>query len=204
MEFILLVVMSFGHYLAICQPLRYAAITTQQLCILLVVAAWVAGFTFTSCHLVLLSKLTFCGSNKIQHFFCDSSPLFQLSCSDTNLLWRVDSVLILFIVLGSLCLTLSSYVCILFCILRMPSRRKKAFTTSSHLTTLAVAFGSCLGLYSHPSERVSLETNKAVALLNAVLYPFLNPFIFSLGNKLVALVLKDAVAHATAQLFPRS
>lgn len=204
-ELILLVVMSFDRYLAICQPLRYAAIMTQQLCILLVVAAWVACFTFMSYHLVLLSKLTFCGSNKIQHFFCDNSPLFQLSCSDTNLLWRIDSVLILFAVLASLCLTLSSYVCILFCILRMPSRRKKAFATcSSHLTSLAIAFGSCLDLYSHPSERVSLETNKLVALLNTVLYPFLNPFIYSLRNKLVVLVLKDAIAHATAQLFPQS
>lgn len=197
--------MSFDRYLPICQPLRCAAIMAQQLCILLLVAAWVSGFTFMSSHLGLLSKLTFCASNKIQHFSCDNSPLFQLSCSDTSLLWRTDSVLTLFTVLGSLCLTLSSYVCIFFCILHVPSGRKKDFATcSSHLIASAIAFGSCLVLCSQPSEHVSLETSKTVALLSTVLYPFFNPFTSSLRNKLVALVLKDATAHARVQLFPHS
>ncbi|NXR05546.1 OLF49 protein, partial [Sagittarius serpentarius] len=67
-EFVLLVVMSFDRYVAICQPLRYAAIMKPRLCIHLVVAAWATGITLLSYRLVLLHKLTFCGSNKIQHF----------------------------------------------------------------------------------------------------------------------------------------
>ncbi|XP_068521486.1 olfactory receptor 6E1-like [Anas acuta] len=204
-EFVLLVVMSFDRYIAICQPLRYAAIMKHWLCIQLVVAVWVMGFMFLSYRLVLLSKLTFCGSNKIQHFFCDSTPLFQLSCSDVTLLWKTESVFILFIVLSSLCLTLASYTCILFCILQMPaaSARRKAFSTcSSHLTTLAIAYGSCIALYAPSSGHVSLETNSIVALLNTVLYPFLNPFIYSLRNKAVMLALKEVMARTTAQLFP--
>nr|XP_047910925.1 olfactory receptor 49-like [Anser cygnoides] len=204
-EFALLVVMSFDRYVAICQPLRYAAIMKHRLCIHLVAAVWVMGFAFLSYHLVLLSKLTFCGLNKIEHFFCDNTPLFQLSCSDTSLLWKTESVFILFIVLPSLCLTLASYTSIFFCILQMPaaSGRKKAFATcSSHLTTLAIVYGSCIALYACPSGHVSLETNSIVALLNTVLYPFLNPFIYSLRNKAVMLALKEAMARATAQLFP--
>lgn len=108
-EFVLLVVMSFDRYVAICQPLRYAAIMKHRLCIHLVAAVWVMGFTFLSYRLVLLSKLTFCGLSKIQHFFCDTTPLFQLSCSDVSLLWKTESVFILFIVLSSLCLTVASY-----------------------------------------------------------------------------------------------
>ncbi|XP_040399029.1 olfactory receptor 6C3-like [Cygnus olor] len=203
-EFALLVVMSFDRYVAICQPLRYAAIMKHQLCIHLVAAVWVMGFTFLSYRLVLLSKLTFCGSNKIEHFFCDNTPLFQLSCSDTSPLWKIDTVFLLFIVLSSLCLTLASYTSIFLCILQMPaaSGRKKAFATcSSHLTTLAIAYGSCIALYARPSGHVSLETNRSVALLNTVLYPFLNPFIYSLRNKAVMLALKEAMARATAQLF---
>ncbi|KAM6034565.1 olfactory receptor 6E1-like [Chlamydotis macqueenii] len=204
-ELVVLVVMSFDRYVAICQPLRYAAIMKPQLCIRLVVAAWVLGITLVSYHLVLLSKLTFCGSNKIHHFFCDNSPLFKLSCSDTSLLWKTDSVLFSFFILGSLCLTLAFYSGILFSVLHLPaaSGRKKAFMTcSSHLTTLAIAYGSCIAFYVRPSKDVSLETNTVVALLNTVLYPFLNPFIYSLRNKAVRLALKEAIACATPQLFP--
>ncbi|KAM6037304.1 LOW QUALITY PROTEIN: olfactory receptor 6E1-like [Chlamydotis macqueenii] len=200
-EFVLLVVMSFDHYVAICQPLPYAAIMKPQLCIHLVLAAWVIGITPVSYHPVLLSKLTFCGSNQIHHFFCDNSPLFKLSCSDASLLWKIDSVLISF-VKGYLCFIPSFYMGILFCVLHLPaaSGRTKAFTTcSSHLTTLAIVYGSCIALYVCPSKDVSLETNTVVALLNAVLYPFLNPFIYSLRNKAVRLALKEAIACATTQ-----
>ncbi|KAM6032571.1 olfactory receptor 6E1-like [Theristicus caerulescens] len=202
-ELVLLVVMSFDRYVAICQPLRYAAIMKPRLCIHLVVAAWVIGFTLLSYRLVLLYKLTFCGSNKIHYFFCDNSPLFKLSCSDTSLLWKIDSLFLSFVMLGSLCLILAFYMGILFCILHLPSGKKKAFTTcSSHLTTLGIAYGSCIALYACPSEDDSLETNRIVALLNTVLYPFLNPFIYSLRNKTVILALKEAIARATIQLFP--
>ncbi|NXW91000.1 OLF49 protein, partial [Alopecoenas beccarii] len=202
-EFVLLVVMSFDRYVAICQPLRYAAIMKPQLCVHLVVAAWITGFTLLSYHLVLPYMLTFCGSNKVHHFFCDSSPLLKLSCSDTSLLWKIDSVIFSFVILGSLCLTLAFYMCILFCILHLPaaSGRKKAFSTcSSHLTTLAIAYGSCIALYVCPSEDVFLENNRIVALLNTVLYPFLNPFIYSLRNKTVILALNEAIARTTTQL----
>jgi len=204
-EFVLLVVMSFDRYVAICQPLRYVAIMKPQLCIHMIVAAWVIGITLLSYRLVLLFKLNFCGSNKIHHFFCDSSPLFKLSCSGTSLLWKIDSVLLSFVILGSLCLTLAFYMGIFFCILRLPaaSGRKKAFTTcSSHLTTLAIAYGSCIALYVCPSEEVSLETNRIVGLLNTVLYPLLNPFIYSLRNKTVILALHKAIARAAVQIFP--
>ncbi|NWX46222.1 OLF49 protein, partial [Steatornis caripensis] len=202
-EFVLLVVMSFDRYVAVCQPLRYAAILKPQLCIHLVVAAWVIGFTLMSYRLGLLYKLTFSGSNKIQHFFCDNSPLFKLSCSDTSLIWKIDSVFLSFVMLGSLCLAVTCYMCILFSILHLPaaSGRKKAFTTcSSHLTTLAILYGTCIALYACPSEDVSLETNRIVALLNTVLYPLLNPFVYSLRNKTVILALKKAIARATIQL----
>ncbi|NXA57077.1 OLF49 protein, partial [Nothocercus julius] len=202
-EFALLVVMSFDRYVAICQPLRYAVTMKQQLCKHLVVAAWITGFTLFSYRLVLLSKLTFCGSNKIHHFFCDNSPLFKLSCSDTSLLWKADSIFLCFVLLGSLCLIMVSYFLIFHCILHIPSAsgRKKAFATcSSHLTSLAIVYGSCIALYAQPSEDVYLETNRTVALLNTVLYPFVNPFIYSLRNKTVKLALKEAIGHAKLHL----
>ncbi|KAM3656949.1 olfactory receptor 6M1-like [Ammospiza maritima maritima] len=203
-EFMLLVVMSFDRYVAICQPLLYAAIMKPQLCVRLVVAAWILSFALLSYRLLFLSKLSFCGS-KIPHFFCDNSPLFKLSCSDTSLLWKIDSVFISCVVLGSLCLTLAFYICIVFCVLHLPagSGRKKALTTySSHLITLSIAYGSCIALYTRPAEVVSLSTNRSVALLNTVLYPFLNPFIYSLRKKPVILALSKSIARARTKLYP--
>ncbi|NXL26732.1 OR6M1 protein, partial [Setophaga kirtlandii] len=201
-EFILLVVMSFDRYVAICQPLLYAAIMKPQLCVHLVVAAWVLSFALLSYRLIFLSELSFCDT-KIPHFLCDNSPLFKLSCSDTSLLWKIDSVFISCVVLGSLCLTLAFYICILFCVLHLPaaSGRKKALTTcSSHLITLSIAYGSCIALYTRPAEAVSSSTNRTVTLLNTVLYPFLNPFIYSFRNKSVILALRKSIVRARTKL----
>ncbi|XP_065270833.1 olfactory receptor 6M1-like [Emys orbicularis] len=204
-ELALLVVMSFDRYVAICHPLQYTTIMNQRLCIQLVLGSWVGSFTVISLRMLLISKLRFCGPNVINHFFCDNEPVFQLSCTDTSGVRRVDSILISTIVLSSLCLTMLSYVSILFSILRIPTAtgRWKAFgTCGSHLTALAIGYGSCIVLYVRPSGSASSDVNKGVALLNTVLYPFLNPFIYSLRNKTVKLALREAFRMGTAKLFP--
>ncbi|XP_044840871.1 olfactory receptor 6M1-like [Mauremys mutica] len=204
-EFCLLVVMSFDRYVAICRPLQYATIMTQRLCIQLVLGSWLGSFTVISVRMLLISKLRFCGSNVINHFFCDNSPLFQLSCTDTSGVRREDSILSTTIVLSSLCLIMLSYVSIFFSILRIPTAtgRQKAFATcGSHLTALAVVYGSCIVLYARPSGSFSSDVNKGVALLNTVLYPFLNPFIYSLRNKTVKLALGETFSRSTTKFFP--
>ncbi|KAM9120762.1 olfactory receptor 6M1-like [Pangshura tecta] len=204
-EFCLLVVMSFDRYAAICRPLQYATIMTQRLCIQLVLGSWVGSFMVMSFRMLLISKLRFCGPKVINHFFCDNEPIFQLSCTDTSGVRRVDSILISTIVLSSLCLTMLSYVSILFSILRIPTAtgRQKAFATcGSHLTSLAIGYASCIVLYARPSGSASLDANKGVALLNTILYPFLNPFIYSLRNKTVKLSLRETFKLSTAKLFP--
>uniref|UniRef100_A0A8C3XNQ3 Olfactory receptor n=1 Tax=Chelydra serpentina TaxID=8475 RepID=A0A8C3XNQ3_CHESE len=191
-EFCLLVVMSFDRYVAICRPLQYATIMKQRICFQLVLGSWVGSFTVISLRMLLISN--FCGPNVINHFFCDNTPLFLLSCTDTSVVRRVDSILISTLVLSSLCLTMLSYVSILFSILRIPTAtgRQKAFATcGSHLTSLGIAYGSCIVLYAAPSGNSSLNLNKGVALLNTVLYPFLNPFVYSLRNQTVKLALRE-------------
>ncbi|XP_065270898.1 olfactory receptor 6E1-like [Emys orbicularis] len=204
-EFCLLVVMPFDRFVAICCPLQYATIMKQRLCVQLVLGSWVGSFTVISLQMVLILKLRFCGPNVINHFFCDNSPLFQLSCTDTSGVRRVDSILISTVVLSSLCLTMLSYGSIFFSILRIPTAtgRQKAFSTcGSHLTALAIAYGSCIVLYARPSGSFSLDVNKGVALLNTVLYPFLNHFIYSLRNKTVKLALRETFSWSTTKLFP--
>ncbi|KAK4806440.1 hypothetical protein QYF61_013933 [Mycteria americana] len=195
-ELVLFVVMSFDRYVAICQPLRYAAIMKPQLCIHLVIAAWVIGITVLSYCLVLLYKLTFCGSNEIHHFFGDNSPLFNLSCSDTSLLWKID------------CFIIMSHT-------GFPMFHSGIFHGHPFLySTPASSLWEEKKLLLHVlpisppwplhmgAALLSMCTNRIVALLNTVLYPFLNPFIYSLRNKTVILALNEAVARATTQLFP--
>ncbi|XP_034642671.1 olfactory receptor 49-like [Trachemys scripta elegans] len=204
-EFCLLVVMSFDRYVAICRPLQYTTIMNQRFCVQLVLGSWVESFVVVSVRMVLISKLRFCGPNVINHFFCDNKPLFQLSCTDTSGVRKVDSIMISTVVLSSLCLTMLSYGTIFFSILRMPTAtgRQKAFSTcGSHVTALAIVYGSCIVLYTIHSGNSSLDLHKGVALLNTVLYPFLNPFIYSLRNKTVKLALREAFSRGTAKLFP--
>ncbi|XP_019401461.1 PREDICTED: olfactory receptor 49-like [Crocodylus porosus] len=192
-EFALLSVMSFDRYVAVCYPLRYATIMKANFCTCLVIAAWAVGFTLASLHLVLITKLGFCGPNQINSFFCDNSPLFEISCTDTEKLKRADSIMISTLGLSTLCLTMVSYACILHSILKIPTapEKQKAFgTCASHLTALAIAYGSCIVLYARPPGSVSLGQKKVVALFNTVVYPVLNPFIYSLRNKIVKQTLR--------------
>ncbi|XP_075768088.1 olfactory receptor 6M1-like [Pelodiscus sinensis] len=204
-EFSLLVVMSFDHYVAICRPLNYATIMKQRLCYQLVLGSWVGSFTVIGLRMLLISKLRFCGPNVINHFFCDNAPLFQLSCTDTRGIKSADSILISALVLTSLCLTMLSYISIFCSILRMPTAtsRQKAFATcGSHLTALAIAYGSCIVLYARPSGNSSLELNKGVAVLNTIMYPFLNPFIYRFRNKTMTLALKETISRTATMVFP--
>ncbi|CAM4645897.1 unnamed protein product [Lepidochelys olivacea] len=178
----------------------------QRLCIQLVFVSWVGGFLVISLRMVLVYQLRFCGPNLINHFFCDSTPLFQLSCTNTQLIKRVDSILQPSIVLTSLCLTMISYTSIFYSILRIPSAtgRQKAFATcASPLNVVVMAYGSCFVLYGRPTGYLSLEINKGVALVNTVVYPFLNSFICSLRNKSVKLALRVAFSHNRTKLFPK-
>ncbi|XP_067419596.1 olfactory receptor 6M1-like [Emydura macquarii macquarii] len=195
-EFALLTVMSFDRYVAICHPLQYATVMNQRLCVQLVLGSWVGCFMIMSFRMLLFSNLRFCGPNVINHFFCDNSPLFQLSCTNTAEIRRADYTLISTIGLSSLCLTMLSYVSIIFSILQIPtaSGRQKAFATcASHFTALTVVYGSCIVLYARPLGSSPLDVGKGVALLNTVLYPFLNPFIYSLRNKTMKLALQEAI-----------
>ncbi|XP_029436505.1 olfactory receptor 6M1-like [Rhinatrema bivittatum] len=196
-EFILLAVMSFDRYVAICHPLRYSAIMSQRLCIHLVLGSWLGGFLDTIIQTVLTLRLPFCGPNVINHYFCDVEPLLKLACADTSLIGKLDFALASSVVLGSLFWSLISYTCIAVAIARIPSAdgRRKAFNTcASHVTVVALVYGSCIFMCARPAQDSALDSNKIVAVLNSILTPLLNPFIYSLRNKSVKDALKQALA----------
>ncbi|XP_067164861.1 olfactory receptor 6C4-like [Apteryx mantelli] len=184
-EFVLLAVMSYDRYVAICYPLQYPMLMNSRLCVQLLLGSWTAGFLATIAPTVLVARLPFCSDNRIDHFFCDSVLLIKLSCAETQTVELVSFVTFSIILLGSLVMTAMSYLYIINTILRLPSgsSRNKAFSTcSSHFTFVIMVYGSCIFLYVQPSSH-HISYNKMVALLITMVGPLMSPFIFSLRNQ---------------------
>ncbi|XP_027700915.1 olfactory receptor 6J1-like [Vombatus ursinus] len=193
-EFLLLTSMSHDRYTAICNPLRYSTIMSPSVCIGLVLFSWVSGFLSVLCPITFISRLPFCGSNIINHFFCDSGPLLALACTDTTFIELMDFLLSSLVILCFLIFTGYSYVYIIMTILRIPSAsgRKKAFNTcASHLTIVVIAGGITVFIYVTPSQKETLEINKIPSVLSSVVAPFLNPFIYTLHNDTVLGILRE-------------
>ncbi|XP_063797663.1 olfactory receptor 6B1-like [Pseudophryne corroboree] len=185
-ECVLLAVMAFDRYIAVCHPLHYVRIMNQDLCIQLALVSWISGFTITVIKTYFISKLKFCGPNIINHFFCDISPVLNLACIDMSLAELVDFILALVILLIPLILTTISYICIIYTILKISSTdgRQKAFSTcASHLTVVTIFFSTTLFIYARPKKAKSVDINKLISLLYAVITPMINPFIYCLRNK---------------------
>jgi olfactory receptor len=194
-ECLLLAVMSFDRYVAICNPLRYVTIMSKRVCVQLVLSSWVTGFFIIIIPTFLTFQQPFCGPNIIDHFFCDSFPLLELVCADTSLIELLGFILANVSLLGTLSVTATCYGHILHTILHIPSakERQKAFSTcSSHITVVSLFYGSCIFMYVRSGKGGQGEDrNKVVALLNTVVTPVLNPFIYTLRNKQVKQVFRE-------------
>ncbi|XP_063158288.1 olfactory receptor 6B1-like [Candoia aspera] len=187
-----LAVMSYDRYLAICKPLHYAMLMNSKVCILLITGSWISGSLFISFIIFLVSQLRFCGPNKINHFFCDLIPLIRLSCNDTSLVETTAFVISFIGTLAPFIITLTSYVCIIKNILRIPSLKgkQKAFSTcSSHLTVVSCFYGSLMMVYVLPNLSSTSNWKKLLSLFYTLLTPLVNPIVYSLRNKEV----KEAV-----------
>ncbi|NXE92337.1 O11A1 protein, partial [Menura novaehollandiae] len=185
-ECYLLAAMSYDRCLALCRPLHYPAHMGPRLCLQLAAASWISGFLSNSVLTCLLSKLDFCGPNKIDHFFCDSFPMIKLSCSDARVAGLVTSVVAGVCSLPPFLLTFSSYLHIIATVMRIPSAtgRKKAFSTcSSHLIVVILFYWSILVVYVLPHQDKQFKPHKVFSAFYTILTPLVNPFIYSLRNK---------------------
>lgn len=200
-EFFLLAVMSFDRYVAICNPLRYPTIMNTRLCTFLILFSWLGSFLLIIGPSLLFLRFPMCGSNILNHFFCDNTPLIKILCGDTRLLRFLGFVTAVFSVLGSLGITVVSYINIIKTVLHIPSAtgRQKAFSTcASHFIVVSITYGSCIVLYIKPTQSSKLELDKMVAILNTMVSPLLNPFIYCLRNKQVQQAWRDALVKFTA------
>ncbi|XP_019484658.1 PREDICTED: olfactory receptor 2A5 [Hipposideros armiger] len=184
-ECLILVMMCYDRYVAICHPLRYSVIMSWRVCTAQAVTSWACGSLLALVHVALILRLPFCGPHEINHFFCEILSVLKLACADTRLNQVVIFAACVFILLGPLCLVLVSYACILSAILRIQSGegRRKAFSTcSSHLCVVGLFFGSAIVMYMAPKSRHPEEQQKILSLFYSLFNPMLNPLIYSLRN----------------------
>uniref|UniRef100_UPI001E1B19D2 olfactory receptor 10AG1-like n=1 Tax=Jaculus jaculus TaxID=51337 RepID=UPI001E1B19D2 len=196
-ECLLLTVMAYDRYVAICNPLQYAVVMNHMVCMQLVTASWISGIPVEIGQTYQIFSLHFCGSNRINHFFCDIPPLLKLACGDTfvNKL-AVYVVAVVFVMIPFL-LIIISYGKIISSILKLSSAkgRTKAFSTcSSHLTVVVLFYGTASITYLQPKPSQSEGNGKLLSLFYTILIPALNPIIYTLRNKDIMEALKKLLS----------
>ncbi|KAM5171564.1 olfactory receptor 11L1-like [Mantella aurantiaca] len=197
-ECLLLTVMCYDRYLAICKPLHYSLLMSVRFCWTMIIICWIASVLMVMSYTLMISQLQFCGLNVVDHFFCDLDPILQLSCSDTtNVQLEATLLNALFAVLP-FCIVIVSYVYIIITIFKIPSitGRQKVFSTcSSHLTVVCIFYGTLVCAYLVPSKGQSWNITKFLSLLYTVGTPLMNPIIYSLRNKDLRKVTDKLINH---------
>ncbi|XP_069419397.1 olfactory receptor 12D1-like [Ovis canadensis] len=186
-EAMLVPVMAFDRFVAICKPLHYTLIMSHQVCTQMAVTIWIIGFFHALLHSVMTSRLNFCGSNHIHHFFCDVKPLLELACGNTELSeWLLHTVTET-IAMGSFFLTLLSYFyIIIYLFLKTHScsiLHKALSTCASHFMVVVLLFGPVFFIYIRPALVSSMDRERYIAIMYSVVTPVLNPLIYTLRNK---------------------
>ncbi|KAM4707033.1 olfactory receptor 6M1-like [Discoglossus pictus] len=202
-ENILLAIMGYDRYLAICNPLHYPStiISTYPFCLMLV--SWLSGCLIPLMPTLWVSKMNYC-KREIDHFFCDFGPLVKLSCSDTTLAVKTFFGLAWILILSCFLVTMVSYIYIVSTVLKIPSLsgRQKTFSTcASHLTVVSIFYGTIIFMYVRPSAGNSSHLDKTVSVFYSVVTPLLNPIIYSLRNK-ISSQLQSINAPAGPQILP--
>ncbi|XP_053546959.1 olfactory receptor 5V1-like [Bombina bombina] len=197
-ECFMLTAMAYDRYNAICQPLLYTIIMNKRQCNQLLSESWILGIVNAIIQTTLTFTLPFCGSNKINQFFCDIPPLLKLASTDTWIneffLFSVGTCLI-----GtSVILITISYTHIIFTILNIcsTSGRKKTFSTcASHFTVVLVYYGSISFMYLRPKSSYKIDQDRRISVMYTVVAPFLNPFIYSLRNHDLKLAVRKIITR---------
>ncbi|XP_066476139.1 olfactory receptor 10V1-like [Tiliqua scincoides] len=192
---VLLAIMAYDRYVAICHPLNYTVVMNWRVCVRLVAGTLIMSCFFGFQLSMLIQTLPFCGNNgnsEINNFFCDFPAVMELACGDTHIHQTalfITSVIVLTVPFLLICI---SYAFIVTAILRIRSvaGRQRAFSTcSSHLMVVLLQYGCGSLIYLRPSSSYSPEEGRVVSVVYTFITPVLNPLIYSIRNK----ELKDAL-----------
>ncbi|XP_004450981.1 olfactory receptor 5V1-like [Dasypus novemcinctus] len=193
-EVLLLAIMAYDRYVAICFPLSYTLIMTKVRCAQLTTGTWAAGFLHSLLHTVFTFRLSFCKSHQVNQYYCDIPPVVALSCSSTYVAEMLVLVVGGILAISAFLITFISYIYIISTILKIPSSegKRKAFSTcASHLLVVSLFYGTIIFTYIRPSSsKHSPGRDRLISMLYAIFTPILNPIIYSLRNTEVKEALK--------------
>ncbi|XP_004611678.1 olfactory receptor 2M2-like [Sorex araneus] len=188
-ECLLLAVMAYDRYMAICQPLRYPILMRPRVCVVLVLVTWLGSLLNAMIHVIYTLNLPYCGSREIHHFLCEIPALLKVVCVDTSQYEKGVFVSGVIFLLPPISAILGSYGSILSTVLGMGSRQglRKALTTcSSHVIVVSLFYGAAIIKYIVPKSYHTPEQEELVSIFYTIITPMLNPLIYSLRNKDVA------------------
>ncbi|XP_051822570.1 olfactory receptor 4C11-like [Antechinus flavipes] len=182
MEVLVLVLMSYDRYVAICKPLHYTVIMNQKLCGILVIFALVGALVHSITQIAPAFNLPFCGPNVIDHYLCDLQPLLRLACADTyviNLLVVSNSGTVC---MASFTILMTSYIFILYSLRNHSAegKRKALSTCTAHIIVVIIFFVPCIFIYTRPP--IIFPVDKLVSVFYTIVTPLLNPLIYTLRN----------------------
>ncbi|XP_010636859.1 olfactory receptor 13A1 [Fukomys damarensis] len=192
-ELLLFTAMAYDRYVAICQPLHYGSMMSPSVCTALAGATWGISMFGAVVNTCLMLRLTFCGPNVLNHFFCEIPPLLLLSCSSTYVNDVMTIVADIFFADVNFLLTVVSYGFIIATILKIRTAegKRRAFSTcSSHLIVVTMYYSTVIYAYLSPNSSYSPLIGKVLAVLYSTVSPALNPLIYTLRNKDVKVALK--------------
>ncbi|XP_056425805.1 olfactory receptor 1019-like [Hyla sarda] len=198
-EGMILAVMAYDRYVAICKPLYYTVIMNKVTCVRLACFVYTAGCLNSLLHTSAAFTLPFCQSNHVNHFYCDINPILRLSCKDTYL-----NQVFLFVFAGSievgsfLCIVIS-YTYIIFAIFKIGfsrGRGRSLSTCVSHFTCVALFYCPIFFMYLRPNSAYAVDQDWMVSVFYTVIIPMLNPMIYSLRNQDVKKAVKKISVHS--------
>ncbi|GAB5571070.1 olfactory receptor 2W1 [Prionailurus iriomotensis] len=185
-ECLLLAVMSYDRFTAICKPLHYLVIMNPHLCLKMIIMVWSISLAVSVLLCTLTLNLPRCGNNLLDHFLCELPAMVKIACIDTTTVEMSVFALGIVIVLTPLGLILISYGYIAKAVLRIKSKegQQKAINTcGSHLTVVSIFYGTIIYMYLQPGNSASKDQGKFLTLFYTIVTPSLNPLVYTLRNK---------------------
>lgn len=194
-EMFLLTVMAYDRYAAICRPLHYSTMMSRRLCIVLVLVSWAGGFVHSIIQVVLIIRLPFCGPNELDNYFCDITQVLRITCTNTfaeEMVMIFSSGLISVVCFIAL---LVSYAFLLTVLKKNAGEAaSKALSTCySHITIVILMFGPAIYIYARPFDEYAPD--KVVSVFHTIIFPLLNPIIYTLRNKEITTAMKKVITR---------